>query len=61
MEIEGNDIMENEVNDIVENEGNVAVNPPEVFRIWFDLKNMKTFMTNIKTGERIVPLGIDIA
>ena len=45
----------------MENFDNVKIRPAEVFTIWVDWINMKVYMTNVKTGERVEPEGVDIS
>ena len=39
----------------------VKIRPAEVFKIWIDWVNMRVYMTNLKTGERVEPEGVDIS
>ena len=39
----------------------ILVKPAEAYRVWFDLKAKKVYMTNIKTGKRVVPDGITMS
>ena len=38
----------------------IAVRPAEVFKIWLDYKEGKVYMTNLKTGQFVIPGGISM-
>ena len=38
----------------------IAVRPAEVFKIWLNYKEGKVYMTNLKTGQFVIPGGISM-